>query len=230
MSDVRKKVSRFWLQDTTAFPDGAPQRDGFVSDAAFAHACAQYAAEWRETYHCAGCNVAGCPQCGAEPAPAHATSISHELPASGAALEGGHRARCSCGWWSDCHAQLSDTQRAVEAHLRRVNRKSFNELLARSSIGAAIADVKARGLDAHLVDLEKELHPYRRKPRLSAEDKAFMRGFGIALATIWRCHHDGQMVHHLVKANNFKLSSFRDVGLLDTDYDSIVHALEGRST
>lgn len=33
----------------------------------------------------------------------------------------GHRARCSCGWWSDCYSQLDDTQRAVEVHLRRTS-------------------------------------------------------------------------------------------------------------
>jgi hypothetical protein len=167
------------------------------------------------------------------PSTPHAISISHELPSSSGAvvLQGGHRARCSCGWWSDCHAQLSDTQRAVEVHLRRANRESFDDLLARSSVGAGIADVQKRGIDAHLVDLEKELRPHRksRQPRLSAEDKAFMRGFGIALATIWRCHHDGQMVQHLIKENNFTLSSFRDVGLLDADYAAIDRALERRS-
>lgn len=166
--------------------------------------------------------------------PAHAISISHELPARSDAvvLQGGHRARCTCGWWSDCYAQLSDTQRAVDVHLRRARGKSFDDLLARSSIGAALADVKSRGIDAHLVDLEKEMRPRKkpRKPRLSAEDKAFMRGFGIALATIWRCHHDGQMVTHVIKENNFTLTSFRAVGLLDADYAAIDQALKRRST
>lgn len=166
--------------------------------------------------------------------PAHAISISHELPSRSDAvvLQGGHRARCSCGWWSDCYAQLTDTQRAVEVHLRRSRRESFDTLLGRSSIGAALADVKSRGIDAHLVDLEKEMHPRKkpRKPRLSAEDKAFMRGFGIALATIWRCHHDGQMVTHVIKENNFTLASFRAVGLLDADYAAIDQALKRRST
>lgn len=161
----------------------------------------------------------------------HAISISHELPSCSDAvvLQGGHRARCTCGWWSDCYAQLSDTQRAVEVHLRRSRRESFATLLGRSSIGAALADVRERGIDAHLIDLEKELHPRRKptkpRPRLSAEDKAFMRGFGIALATIWRCHHDGQMVAHLIKENNFTLASFRDVGLLDADYAAIQQAM-----
>jgi hypothetical protein len=77
-------------------------------------------------------------------------------------LHAGHRAHCSCGWRSDCYAQLGDTQRAVDVHLRRAQRTDFEGLIARSSIGAAIADVKARGIDAHLVDLERELN--RRNP------------------------------------------------------------------
>jgi len=40
---------------------------------------------------------------------------------------GGHRARCSCGWSSDCYAQLSDTQRAVDVHLRRSRREDFDD-------------------------------------------------------------------------------------------------------
>ena len=66
MSAVRKNVPRFWLQATATFPEGAPQRESFGSDAAFDRACVKYAAEWRETYHCSGCNDVACPQCGAE--------------------------------------------------------------------------------------------------------------------------------------------------------------------
>lgn len=165
----------------------------------------------------------------------HEISISCELPSRGGplVLQGGHRARCSCGWTSDCYAQISDTERAADVHLRRARRESFDGLLARSSIGAALADVKARGIDAHLKDLDEEMHPrkrQRKKPRLSTEDKAFMRGFGVAIAEIWRCHHDGQMVRHLVKENGFSLRAFRDVGLLDADYAAIEQALRRRTT
>jgi hypothetical protein len=59
---------------------------------------------------------------------------------------------------------MSDTQRAIEIHLRRARREDFEVLIARSSIGAAIADIKARGIDAHLVDLEREMTPrWKRK-------------------------------------------------------------------
>lgn len=82
-------------------------------------------------------------------------------------LGSGHRARCSCGWSSDCYAQLSDTQRAIEVHLQRERRADIKELIAKSSIGAAIADIKARGIDAHLVDLEQEMRrPWQRDKKV----------------------------------------------------------------
>lgn len=76
-----------------------------------------------------------------------------------------HRAHCSCGGWSDVCAQLSDTQRAVEVHLRRSRREDFEGLIAQSSIGVAIADIKERGIDAHLVDLARERRARRSKSR-----------------------------------------------------------------
>ncbi|HSX22825.1 MAG TPA: hypothetical protein VLE97_08650 [Gaiellaceae bacterium] len=165
----------------------------------------------------------------------HEISIHCEPPSRSGALvtNGGHRARCSCGWWSDCYAMMTDTERAIEVHLRRVDRKDFETLIARSSIGRALDDIKKRGIDAHLVDLERELNPRRRHAKrqakrvpkeLSEADKAFMRGFGAALASIWRCHHDGQMVRQLIRQNNFTVASFRGVGLLDADYEAIQEA------
>ena len=88
--------------------------------------------------------------------PAHEISISCERGQY--MLHDGHRARCSCGWSSDCYAQLSDTQRAVDVHLQRARRADIKELIAKSSIGAAIDDIKKRGIDAHLVDLEREMN------------------------------------------------------------------------
>lgn len=79
---------------------------------------------------------------------------------------GGFRASCSCGWWSDCYAQMSDTERAVEVHHRRVKRQEFEDLIARSSIGQGLRDIKERGIDAHLADLEREMSGWRR-PRKS---------------------------------------------------------------
>lgn len=74
-----------------------------------------------------------------------------------------HRACCACGWSSDNYAALSDTQRAIDVHLRRASHEDFEDLIARSSIGAAIADIKERGIEAHLLDLEREMTPRRRR-------------------------------------------------------------------
>lgn len=162
----------------------------------------------------------------------HAVTINCEQPSRSGALmlNGGFRASCSCGWSSDCYSQLSDTERATQVHLRRSQRVDIDALIAKSSIGAAIADVKKRGIDAHLIDLERAMNRRpkreRRKERLSAEDAAFMRGFGAALASIYRCHHDGQMVRQLIKENNFKLTSFKDVGMLPADLAAIRQAVQ----
>lgn len=59
-------------------------------------------------------------------------------------------------------------------------------------------------------------------------DAAFMRGFGVALASVWRCHHDGQMVEDLLRQNGFTLASFSGVDLLRTDYDAICQAIKSR--
>jgi len=172
-----------------------------------------------------------------QPASRHDTSIRHEHIERSYMSFSGFRARCSCGWSSDCYSQMSDTERAVEVHLRRSRRVDFDALIARSSIGRAIADVRKRGIDAHLVDLEREMRPRRRprkagktaKKKLAEKDAAFMRGFGVALASIWRCHHDGQMVTCLIKENGLALDDFRDVGLTDGDWRAICAAVEKRS-
>lgn len=61
--------------------------------------------------------------------------------------------------------------------------------------------------------------------KLSPEDAAFMRGFGTALASIWRCHHDGQMVQHLIWQNGFTLGSFEGIGMFDADLVAIKRAV-----
>jgi hypothetical protein len=52
-----------------------------------------------------------------------------------------------------------------------------------------------------------------------------MRGFGVALAEIWKLHHDGQMVRHLMSANGFALAEFSDVDLTEGDYAAICQAV-----
>ena len=93
----------------------------------------------------------------------HYTSIKCET--SQYMPQGGFRAQCTCGWFSDCYSQMSDTERAIEVHLRRSKREDFDALIARSSIGQGLADIKARGIDAHLKDLEREMTPKRRRKK-----------------------------------------------------------------
>jgi len=57
-------VKKFWLQKTTSYPNGAPQREEYVDDAAFEVACRIYERQWREEYICAddNCKNRDCPQ------------------------------------------------------------------------------------------------------------------------------------------------------------------------
>jgi hypothetical protein len=65
--EVREKVARFYLQGTTSFPDGAPQRESYATDRAYERADVRYADEWRATYQCVNqCDDVNCPQCGAQ--------------------------------------------------------------------------------------------------------------------------------------------------------------------
>jgi len=59
-------VGRFWLQETKSFKEGAPQRESYLDDCTFDRACVAYANEWRQKYHCHGCDEVECPQCGAQ--------------------------------------------------------------------------------------------------------------------------------------------------------------------
>ena len=121
MKTVRKEVARFWLQPTPSFPEGAPQRESYMTDEACDRADVRYADEWRAMYRCAGCDDVGCPQCGSQ-------------------------------------GSRSATTPTMPTHAKR---EDFEKLLDRSSIGMALADIKARGIDAHLVDLERAMHPRR---------------------------------------------------------------------
>ena len=53
----------------------------------------------------------------------------------------------------------------------------------------------------------------------------FVRGFGCALASIWKCQHDGQLVRQLLKENGFTLDTFRNVGMLETDWAALCVAV-----
>ena len=64
--------------------------------------------------------------------------------------------------------------------------------------------------------------------RVSAN--AFMRGFGVALAEIWKLHHDASMIRTLMTANGFSFADFRDVGLLKSTLDAIHEAISVKTT
>ncbi len=97
----------------------------------------------------------------------HAVTYRHEKSdRPGSLVHGGVRAICTCGWASDCYAQVGDTDRAAEVHQRREQAADFDGLIARSSIGMGLADIKARGIEAHLVDLEREMMPAWQRAKL----------------------------------------------------------------
>jgi len=58
------KVPNFWLQKTASYPDGAPQREEYLTDRDFDLACAEYDREWLDTYECMNtdCKNQDCPQ------------------------------------------------------------------------------------------------------------------------------------------------------------------------
>jgi len=60
----RRLVQRFWLQKTSSFPGGAPQREEYLSDHSFHLACLLYESEWRAAYICGekDCRNRDCPQ------------------------------------------------------------------------------------------------------------------------------------------------------------------------
>jgi hypothetical protein len=61
----------------------------------------------------------------------------------------------------------------------------------------------------------------------SGEERAFLRGFGLALATIWRCHHDGQLVERLLRENKLVPADFRGLDI-DDDCRMIRRAVASR--
>lgn len=60
---MKTKVYKFFLQSTRSF-EYAPQREEYLTDAAFEEDCKKYAEEWRDTYECCktDCSDRSCPQ------------------------------------------------------------------------------------------------------------------------------------------------------------------------
>ncbi len=61
---MKTTVSKFWLQPTFSFPDGAPQREEYDGDELFKSVCLKYEIEWRAEYICndKNCKNRDCPQ------------------------------------------------------------------------------------------------------------------------------------------------------------------------
>jgi len=116
-------------------------------------------------------------------------------------LHKGHRACCTGGWSSDCYAQLSDARRASDVHLRRAK-------------DAGEATLERSPLEEMVVRLRSD------------EEKAFMRGFGTAIASLWRSSHNQSMIKILLQANGFTRGSFDNTGLSDWDLEALRQAVQ----
>lgn len=62
---MKSPVAKFCLQPTRSFPDGAPQREEYLTDNDYLTSVRLYRAEWKVRYVCQNkCNDSNCPQCG----------------------------------------------------------------------------------------------------------------------------------------------------------------------
>ena len=68
---------------------------------------------------------------------------------------------------ADCAGVIAGNDACRETVVRAWNAMvtPIGELIENSSLGAAVRDIKERGLDAHLKTLEEELRPKRRPRR-----------------------------------------------------------------
>jgi hypothetical protein len=54
-------------------------------------------------------------------------------------------------------------------------------------------------------------------------------GFACALSLIWRLHHDGQMVRHIMSSTGIGLKHLEDAGVDEYELSAVREALRGRS-
>lgn len=75
---MKKTVNRFSIQPTQTYPEGAPQREEYVTVRGFIAACIEYGAEWRREYECGdkNCRNPDCPQHGYSPEQIHKTCMA----------------------------------------------------------------------------------------------------------------------------------------------------------
>jgi hypothetical protein len=58
----------------------------------------------------------------------------------------------------------------------------------------------------------------------------WFHGFACALAEVWRLHHDGQMVGHILTASGITYTSLVHAGCDELDLESIRQAIERRAS
>lgn len=74
----------------------------------------------------------------------------------------------------------------------------------------------------------RNFEPIEIVARDGCEVDDWLCGFGSALAQIWRLHHDGQMVRHIMSANGLPLNLFESAGLDGFDMQALRAAVDGR--
>lgn len=73
----------------------------------------------------------------------------------------------------------------------------------------------------------RNVEPPQPEHQTSERDEWFF-GFASALASIWRLHHDGQMVRHILSSNGITLKHFENAGVDEFDVRAIRTAVNGR--
>ena len=83
-------------------------------------------------------------------------------------------------------------------------------------------------MNAKSLELSRQARNFEPIASQDCEADDWLCGFGCALAQIWRLHHDGQMVRHIMSANGLPLHLFESAGLDDFDLQALRAAVAGR--
>lgn len=73
----------------------------------------------------------------------------------------------------------------------------------------------------------RRVRNYEPQSRVAEPDDWYL-GFASALAQIWRLHHDGQMVRHILSASGIMLKHFESAGVDEFDLSAVREAIRGR--
>lgn len=60
------------------------------------------------------------------------------------------------------------------------------------------------------------------------DEHLWLQGFAVAVATIYRCYHDDQMVESVMRENNVTVEELLGAEVLDADVEQIKLALSTR--